>query len=45
MLLFTYKNHTENKEKDTTDHEGSEEITQEQQHSQRHIQYLGQIKE
>ena len=36
MLLFTYKPQ-ENKEKDTTDHEGSEEIRQEQQYSQRYV--------
>ena len=39
ICSFSYVNHKENKEKDTTDHEGSEEITQEQQYSQRYVYY------
>ena len=37
ICSFSHVNHRENKEKDTTDHEGSEEITQEQQYSQRYV--------
>ena len=37
ICSFSHINHRENKEKDTTDHEGSEEITQEEQYSQRYV--------
>ena len=40
ICSFSHINHRENKEKDTTDHEGSEEITQEQQYSQRYVYHL-----
>ena len=37
MCSFSHIDHKEKKEKDTTDHEGSEEITQEQQYSKRYV--------
>ena len=37
ICSFSLINHRENKGKDTTDHEGSEEITQEEQYSQRYV--------
>ena len=36
----TFLSTGKNKEKDTTDHEGSEEITQEEQYSQRYVYHL-----
>ena len=40
ICFFSHINHRENKEKDTTDHEGSEEITQEEHNSQRYVYHL-----
>ena len=40
ICSLSHINHRDNKEKDTTDHEGSEEITQEQQYSQSYVYHL-----